>query len=674
MLTGAHVVAPEGFGELAKQVTYHFVTNVGQMVLLARFDSPSTKRRLPKVSLLRLQRGDLEDGINRKLIHVSPSDTGDLPPWLSELKDVNIASLDMHRTSAKRSHREYVETRLFHIMPALEDIDAIWADEDIEGAINRYANSATPKQNTSRYRLWLLTYLCFGRNLWALLPPFHKLGTSERRVSTTKLGAPSKAFGKHHGHAKTPQMEELCLKGYLKFSAPGESFGFIYSKTLVEIFGCKTTKRPDGTLSHVHPEGKPFPSYRQFYYCVTKAFGPGSIRKNRVGSARHRSSLAPSKGRFSQQVANVLEVVEFDGYYTKELPKGYIDGKTLPPLCVVTAREDLSGMKVGIGFSFNESAAAYRMALFCMAVPKKYFCELFGIQLGDDQWISEGFPPHMKHDRGAGSSPTLIQNEPAKPVIRNMVPSWSPQSKATVESSHPKDVKLQGRPTHVLSELTPVELAKREIIRLIAYNESADMSARMEIDPDLAEILPTPQRIYKHYNGILRNSGVSMSISEAVRSFLTPVEVFAKADGVYLLDERRFDCPELRETGLLDKIARNSLGKVALQGYILDLCLRHIWVEIDNTIIRLDAVLTVRDTGGLLLISIRDLASWKERRGVADSKFSEHKRAVVSESLEKFEASTGKKLTSGRRKGGAAKTNKLETQEARSHMSKRGRT
>lgn len=139
----------------------------------------------------------------------------------------------------------------------------------------------------------------------------------------------------------------------------------------------------------------------------------------------------------------------------------------------------------------------------------------------------------------------------------------------------------------------------------MGYNHQTDMSARMEIDPDLAYTLPTPHELYKHYSARLRNSGLPVSIAEAVRSFLTPIPVFAKKDGVYL-DDRRFDCAELRDTGLLDKIARNSLGSVELQGYMLDLCVRHIWVEVDSTIIRLDAKLKIRDDESLLLYQLKN--------------------------------------------------------------------
>lgn len=670
MLIGAQVTAPDGFGPLAHGVTYHFVVNAGPTILLAQFDSYGKNTRQPTASLLRLPRDIFEDGLDRNAISVSRSDAADLPPWLEELKGKNIMAIDARRPSGRRSYLEYVQSRLMHLARALDNLDAIFAEPDIDYAINQFANDASPPQNRGRFRFWLLVYLCFGRNMWALLPPFHRLGRQAGKYSDVKLGAPSKANGKFHGYAMTPHMVELCVKGYLKYGAAGVTMKVIYTQTMKFIFGCKTRRDQDGCFQYYQPNGEPFPSSRQFRYWVTKELSLETVQRTRFGSARHRRSLRASNGRYSEEVSNVLEITEFDGYFTSELPKGYIEGRPLPPLCVVVARDNLCGVMAGIGFSFAERASAYRMALFSMAVPKSYFCELFGIELKDDYWICEGLPPHLKLDRGPGSTPTLVRDDNVKPVIRDMVPSWSGQSKATVESSHPRDVKLEGRPSYVLSGLTPVELAKREILRLMGYNHQTDMSARMEIDPDLAHTLPTPHELYKHYSARLRNSGLPVSIAEAVRSFLTPIPVFAKKDGVYL-DDRRFDCAELRDTGLLDKIARNSLGSVELQGYMLDLCVRHIWVEVDSTIIRLDAKLKIRDDESLLFVSIEELKQWREARARVNAKFEEHRSAAAAEMMESFEESTGEKWTVGQRKSGPAKKDRQETKEANRHVSGR---
>jgi hypothetical protein len=317
---------------------------------------------------------------------------------------------------------------------------------------------------------------------------------------------------------------------------------------------------------YTHPKGMPFPTLRQFRYQIGKSFGIETVQKNRYGSARHRNRLAPSMGNYSADVANLTEKVESDGYFTMERPKGYLEGSVLKPLCVVTSRDLLSGMMLGIGFSFgSEHGTAYRMMLFSMAVPKDYFCRLWGVTLKAGEWPSQGLPPHFKVDRGPGSSLSLVADA-AKPVIRNIVESWSGQSKATIESSHPRDVKFEGQPTYVESDYTPVALCRREIFRLLKYSQTAYMSARIEIDRELAFIPPIPHALWNHYDARFRNSANPMSIDDAVRAFLTPVKLKVSKDGVFL-DGRRYDSKELKKSGLLDRIARAGQREEAIQGY-----------------------------------------------------------------------------------------------------------
>jgi hypothetical protein len=469
-------------------------------------------------------------------------------------------------------------------------------------------------------------------------------------------------------------MAALCIKAYVKFASPGMAMSKIYANAMLKVFGCKTIEGPSGLMEYINPEGKTFPSQRQFSYQIEKSLGIASVQKNRYGSARYRRQLAAPIGKFSADVSNLMEKVEADGYYTSEKPKGYIEGSVLPVLCVVTVRDMLSGMKLGIGFSFGkESGTGYRMMLFSMAVPKDYFCNLWGIKLKQGEWPSEGLSPHLKVDRGPGASQFLISSKDARPIIRNMTPAWSGQSKATVESSHPRDVKFEGEPSYFESQFTPVELARREIYALLRYNHTADMSARIEIDRELAFTAPTPFALWSHYDARFRNSGQPMSIEEAVRAFLTPVQLSAKKDVIYLSD-RLFKSKELSECGFLDRIARSNTEVISVQGYILDLCIRHLWVEVDNKILLLDAQLKIREEGELLSISFAELQQWTDARAIAKSAFTVHQSAATANSIERFEADTGTVWDAGGKKSGKAKHTAVarqEEREARQHTSTR---
>lgn len=673
MLIGTRLVAPEGFGPLPKDVPYHFLVSHArcERVLLVRFSGAGEEKA--RAQLISLPRAEFEDAVLHKSI-VPTAKQPTLPPWLESHEDENLALRDEKRTKAKVLHSERIDRRLMHIANALNNKEEIFASSDFERSLNGYARQANPPQNESRFRLWFLTYLCFGGNYWSLLPPSHKAGRWDRKVlAPTKMGAPSRAYGKRYGYGMSADMATRCEKSYTKYVALGRSMKNIYEEAMRLEFGCVAFMQPSGMMVYTHPQGKPFPTPRQYRYQIGKSFGTEIVQKNRYGSARHRNRLSPSKGNYSADVCNLVEKIEADGYFPAERPKGYLEGSVLEPLCVVTSRDLLSGLKLGIGFSFGaERMSAYRMMLFSMAVPKDYFCRLWGITLKHGQWANQGLPPHFKVDRGPGSSLSLV-DEDTRPVIRNLVESWSGQSKATVESSHPRGVNFAGEPTYVQSDYTPIGLCRREIYRLIKFNHTADMSARMEIDPELAFVPPTAHALWHHYDARFRNSATPISIDDAVRAFLTPVALTASKDGV-CLDGRRYDSRALRQSGLLDQIARGGKGTVALRGYMMDLCIRHVWVEVGREILLLDAQLKIREDEELLFLSFNELAQWNDARSAVKSAFSIHQSAASTEWIGDFESQTDLKWHEGKRRYGRPKktpSDKQENLDVRQHTGQR---
>lgn len=663
MLTGEKICAPHGFEQLEAGVDYYFVCNSAESgnLVLARFEWQG--KGTPHSYVMTMARERFEDAIEEKLLVLSGKD--DVPPWLEPVANVDWDSVDARRKGAKKLYRDYVEKRYLFINPALDCRDSIFSSKDIELAINDFARRATPRQNELRFRLWFLTYLCFGEGKNVLAPPFHSNGRWNRDDdSVKKQGRPSKAFGKGHGYTMKSEMRSLCVKGYLSYVRKGKTMVDIYADTMTKLFGCSRIARSNGTKGFFHQDGKPFPTFGQFEYQIKQEIGVEIIHLNRYGRARKRRTLTPSMGRFSEDVAYLLEKVEFDGYYTRERPRGYLEGSALPALCVVTAREMMAGPKVGIGFSFgSERADAYRMALFSMAVPKDFFCALWGLSVTPDDWNTVGLAPYWKSDRGPASGQRLASSDEAQPTISGMTPSWSGQSKATVESSHPRDVHFEGEPEYILSSLTPVDLARREILRLIDYNHTADMSARMEMDPQLVNVLPSPHALWNHYASRLRTVGKSMSIPNAVREFLKKTSFSVRSDGVYL-DARRYDSPELRESGLLGRVIRGAKGEARVDGYIMSLCLRHVWIEVDSRLLMLNAMLTTREDEDLLYVSMAEHEQWREARSVVKSAFVEHAAAWRAEMRDRFEQETGKSWDAGQRRAGRARKTAQSRQEA----------
>ena len=675
MHIGTQIVAPEGWGQMPKDIVFHFLKNDAKRgrVLLVHFDegSPNTQ---PKAQLLAFKRKKFEEGIT--LEKVFPTlEQSVLPPWLKEWEGVNLSQIDLDRPNAKILHSSRVEERYLNIAPTVCDFEAVMQAEDPQAELNRRARLCVPAQNETRFRLHFLTYMCFGRNMWVLLPPFHRIGHWDRYAyAETKFGRPSIAYGRDYGNGTSREMAERCVKAYLERAGLGKFLTEIYDDAMVNEFGCQIIIGASGMKLYVHPRGEPFPTYEQFRYRVQLAIGVEEMQKTLYGAVRFRTRKAASKGSFSEEIANLMERIEADGYFTKELPKGYVEGTVLPPLCVVTGRDLLCGLKLGIGFSFGaEKHTAYRMMLFSMAVPKDYFGSLFGIRIDPKEWPSYGLPSNCGFDRGPGAKADLIAEFEKRFPIKDMAPSYAGQSKATIETSNPRNMHAEGQPTYLASKLTPIQLAIKEIFRLLKFNQAADMEGRFEPDSELAFVPPSPIGLWNHYDRLFRNDAMPVSIEDAVRMFLTPFEFSLRDDGAWL-DQRRYFSTELEECGILDKVARSGKTGTKIQGFILDLCVRYIWVEVDGRLLQLEAMLRIRGDEETLWMSLAELEQWQEARRKTRSAFQVHQHAVGSEFVERFEDSTGQKWDSAVRRPGKPKrgaTAKQEEAEARQATSRR---
>lgn len=667
MKIGTQIIAAEGWGPIPKEVVLHFLCSDAKQnrVLLVHFTTDD-KGRSPRASLIVVSRKEFEDGTLSKAI-VPTEQQAFLPPWLKELEGIDLSQVDALRSSsAQIPHFKRVEDRYLIVALAVRDFNIILAAKDPVSEINRRARQCVPTQNESRFRLWLLTYLCFGRNVWSLLPPFHHAGHWDRlRFPETKFGAPSKAHGKRFGCGISKEVADQCVKSYLKRAKLGKHMTDIHDEAMIEDFRCQVVSDKFGLNVYAYPDGKAAPTYWQFVYRVYKAIGRDTVQQSLYGAVRHRTNIATSKGRFSEEVANLMERVEVDAYYVKERPKGYVEGSTLPALCVVVGRDLLSGKKVGIGFSFgSEKSTAYRMMLFSMAVPKEYFCRLFGVPLNPGEWTSEGLPGHFAIDRGPGAKRDLVSQIEKRFPIRDMAPSWSGQSKATIESSHPNDVRLEGQPTFVKSNLTPIEMAKREVLRLINFNSTANMEERFDPDSELAYVPPSPNGLWQHFDALYRNDAQPMSLEDAIRTFLTPIEFLVKEDGVYLRG-RRFCCDDLRDSGLLDLAAGHGHKTTRVSGYMLDMCVRYIWIEYQGRLIEVSAMLRIRGDEDSLFMSLEELDQWDKARKIMGSAFRVHQRAASSEIKQRFKDEAGQNFSSGKRKAGRPTRSAQTRQEIR---------
>lgn len=568
------------------------------------------------------------------------------------------------------TNKRRANNRALVIKPLLDRIEEVLASDDPDNEVARHARACKPAQNESRFKLWFYTAVCFGRECVKLTPAYGNCGRYERKATneSKKVGRQSKLKGGHHGYRATPEMIHDIERGYQMFAKLGVSLRKAYSLVMTKIFGCRT--RPSSRLrkngyvvEYYHPDGKAFPSPNQFRYYVYRTFGVEQVQINRWGETRQRTRKAPSVGKFTEAVRNLLERVEADGFTACVHPRGILGDWTMPKLYVIRGRDVLSGEIVGIGFALgSETEAAYRMMLFSMAIDKATFCRLFGVPYRKGTWSTEGLPLSYITDRGPGAKRFSLEEIKKIIPLHELAPSYEGQSKATVESSHPRETKIEGAPTYLQSSLNTIKLIRAEIRRVMHDNVHTNVSGRLTPEMEATKVLPTPQGIWEFMEKRGRTDAYRISFEDAVRFFLTPIDVTLKEDGAWL-EYQRYDSAALRKNGILNRI--KATGQATIRGYMLNLCIRYIWIEIDDEIIEVAAKLPISDDETQLYLSMIERGMLDEIRKETLSEFDLSRYALQSEYLQETETLLGFMPDAGKRRKGRARA---KTEESRREM------
>ncbi len=671
---GTQLEAPEGFGPLEKGVTYHFLRSSPKAcrVLLIHFAIRPAKEAIHKSAqrpkkmvtptplpvLTALERGEFETAILSKQIrHCEVQNT--MPPWLLGLEGKNLLQLDGLRSKYVKTHADRVEEKVDYIYPLVREFDDILEAADPDFVLNMRARSCVPKQNETRLRLWFYTYMLFGMNRQALHYPTHRIGRWSRDTNTPqcKQGRPHKYLGKQHGFNTSKEMKEKIHRGWRRETGLGIQMTDIYIKVMKKDFGCSTRQITEGSQKRKvlwHPDGKPFPSTGAFVYHVLKEFGSDAVQLAMYGYVRVRSKLLPSIGPFTEYVWQLMQVTERDAYSVGDLARGLIEGNPLPPLYVVRLRDTASGLITGIGFSQGgERASAYRMALFCEAIPKSKFCELFGLAMEEWRWPSHGNSPRNIQDRGAGCTEDAFSRIVYyEPVVKESPPSHAGQSKAVIESTNPKTKTNDEAPGYFASSMRTFELVRREIFRVWKDNDTFHVRSR--IPPDLADKVsrPTPLGVWVALDELGRNDAVEMTFEDAVRAYLSKAKATLSSDGV------AFHGMHYRSDALDAVNGRRMVsGKqtIDVEVYVLDACVRHIWIDLHAQLIELDLQVAIPVGNEVLYMSLEELKQFEVFVDRQDSFHDEHRTAVTMEIYELFKQATGLDWDAGARKSGQPK-------------------
>lgn len=652
MRIGSRIIAPEGYNCLEKGAVYHFLLSDGlnNRVRLVFFNKGKNQLTVQLITLSRIEfEQALEDGL---LIEDGTQDR--YPPWLSNIQGISIQHLEDQRRSTKETYLQKVNRRYMAIADLVTRWQSILGGENPGAVIGAHAKSQTPPQNPTRVRLWFYTYVVFGRNLWALLPPVHAAGRWDRENTPLKkkLGRPSRK-GKKYGFHADRAMREKILAGFLREKSPYATQESIYRKVLAKDFCCVAVVNKTGGHDFIQPDGKPFPTFRQFWYAVKKQMSSRELDLALRGRNGSRA-IAGSDGEFAELISNVNQVVEFDGYYISERPSGLLEGSAQDGYCVVRAICGLSGAVIAIGFSEGrETMAAYRMALFCMAINKVKFFDLFGCMLGPDEWRCEGMSGDIVLDKGPAATLDCLPEINWLGALE-LTPTFAGQSKATVESSHPRDKKPDEQPSHFHSDKNFIALARRELYQVLEDNQTSNAKNRMNDDMLMAGIRPTPKGIWDYWDARGRNSSISMEFDTAVRTFLTPVPVTITRDAV-CLHKRRYRSAALVATGVFDRVARN--GVIQATGYVLTMCVRHIWIEVEGVLYELGVVRSTKTVEHTIDITLEELSMLGQLSRDNEAMLRDENPAAKHSIRERHGQDTGESWDGGVRKRGQVPKN-----------------
>lgn len=642
MYIGVQLQTLEGWGSFKKDTRYYLAGNRQDVidgvtvstVLIVWFSQSSSNWQKWRVNTMILPRSDLEKALTTTPPNlIKASRQFNLPPWLEEVDSTNFDTVEERRQAVlarststgqkkSRSYRLQVEERLIKIAPVLEIAQEILQSPDPLRAINEAVKS-DPTCHPHRAQTWFFAYVLHGQSEWALKQPTHKNGTWKRGAENhkdKKFGRPSLA-GTCFGWSSVDIRAQI-VDCYVRYSDLGKTMLSIHRKSLREDFGCVTVVDGNGCDTWIHPNNKPFPSYGQFRYVVVQELGLEYVQTQVYGHARMKLKAEVNIENQTGQYASILEDLQVDAYYISERPKSVNSDEATEPLVVAEGVCVTTGAVVGLGFSLGaENGEAYRSLLFCMAVPKDYIARLYGIPPEKLNWSMRGLSPAFTSDRGPAGHRKIVDRLEQQFPIKTIAPSYDGQAKAAVETTHPKNVQLEGQPSYVVSNLNVMQMIKREVLRAAAKNHSKDISARLSnqaIQDFVKEgRLATPHHYWQYLSERLRTCARELNIEEAVRAFWTSCKLPVDKDGVRFR-HRHFTSHALKKSSLMKQVG--LVRNLEVQAYTLSLVVRTVWVEIGGELIELEAASRVRvgDEDQLITLSeyeatAKMLASLKSR-------------------------------------------------------------
>jgi hypothetical protein len=654
MTPGQQYVAKIGFETLKAKTTYHLIAvdKGNSRVILADFGPKLNQYGLNFLSLKRFT-----SALENRLISIcTQSECNRLPPWLSnrEKECLNFSESLFDSDDSSESEYSRVESRLNDVLTAVDDADHIFSSLNFEWRLNQIARAC--KRNEPRYRAWVITYLAFGRNRWALLPPTKGRGKYDRTKpgpAGVRRGRPSRN-GSAHGYDVTEDMKSKIIAGFLKYATEEKHLKDVCADTQTYTFGCQYKTNDKSETSIYHPLGEPFPTRGQIRYWVIKILGHETVYKTLLGDQLYRTKYPKPIGKYSEGMTDLMEMVYADASTSGEHPRSPLDNAPLDKLKVVKCHCGTSALGVGIAFGIgSERGSLYNQANASMALPKSLYCLLFGIVIDDEEWPVAHIPRALTTDQGPGST-KLVRNSSEGDGYKtspNMTPAYTPQSNSPAEGNNKCEPETSGAPTFAVSRKTPTEMAADMVREMMASNRSKGVKRRLTPEQTEAGIA-SPIQLWNDYASKGRQAGITKHITDVITQYV-PKVTFKITEGFLTRCGIIYRSDELSETDLFREIY-NHEGAI-LEGWAFDISNRIEWVRVGKEIIMVSPISNVRTRENERILSAPDLLRHDDAIKAGATKAANMREAEeVRLRIESLEES-GKKYKSPTRLKGRAK-------------------
>ena len=662
MALGIQLVAKEGYLSMKKGEAYHLLRNDPreQRVLLVRFyDQGGSDGRRSELAIM--SRSNFLAGLcavgQKPAAIVTAAPQATLPPWIDDLSGFEFDKLPGFGLPAPGKHtcaKDEVEGRVLRLESALSEVDQILRADDPDFALNCHARRQSLKVNETRYRLWFYLYIAFGYNLWALLPPRSKWGKWDRLAPEYAGTNPGRSATTDEGRLfsgrTSPEMVEKILEGFHRFMSPNTTLTAAWASTIRLIFGGHLKRKRGGTYKARHPQGLPLPSFGKFYYYTRKLTDPDVYRRIVMGDKVVGMDEQPVGKQQHWMLYNIGERGHFDSTHIKDLPIGILTKQPLPAMQMVILVDPATGHIDGIGFSIGaEEVRAYKLALFCAAIPKTKFGEIIGITINPEDWNSQGLPASLFSDRGCGASAELNAAIARWRINLTMPPSYTPPANSTVESKHQRRKRQKGAPVHRVSNLFVPVILKRETLLVIKKNHSDSAIDKAPPEAIMAGVA-TPADYRNFLDERHCTSLIQIPFHEAVRAFLDKV-TFTVKNGRLYFQGRLYGSDEVAESGLAQAMKQGKDMK--LDGYMYQPATRLGWVEFNGRLI--EVKVQPSPDPQIELLSLPEADELGAAYSRASGKLQRLKKVAEIATQDTFKEETGKELLGGTTKSGRPK-------------------